>query len=146
MTNKRGYDFENRVGLLLFKLTRKFPSHISVRRQVKLELHNGDEVIPDFELSVNLSYQIDTHLIECQSRIKSTPDIKRKIGEMKSLSSRNRFLFVFEDEEFLSPTHRKSLESDGVNLYSFVQFKEYVGALSAVMTRIHKKDQVTGVM
>ncbi len=113
----RGKAFESRVGALLNKVAARHPGFIEVVAQPEIVLLNSQMKRPDFELIYRLD-QEHHELIECQSRDRSSPEIAEKIRQIKSLSSRNRFLFVFEDISSLSGEHRKVLEGDGVNCLS----------------------------
>lgn len=136
--NSRGYKFEERVKDLLCQLSSRYPDHVTVNKQPTLELFNGDKLRPDFELKYNLGFHIEANLIECQSRNNSSLDIVHKIRNAKSLSRRNRFLFVYENSNFLSHSNEMSLRSDGINCYSFDEFITYIYLLDRGLRNIHK--------
>ena len=129
----RGIVFEHRVRHLLETLKKEHTKLVEVTYQPRLLLHSGEEVIPDFELCYDLGFQKDARLIECQSRNRSSSSIIHKIRHIKSLSSRNRFIFVYEDEDYLSEPTRKSLASDGVSFYSYDEFKTFIKRLDLAM-------------
>jgi hypothetical protein len=45
---------------------------------------------------------------------------------MKSLSDRNRFIFIYESPDFLSDAVRRNLDSDGIVHYSYEEFVHFV--------------------
>lgn len=132
-TSNRGYVFEDRVHSLLLRLRTQHPKLVEVTRQKRLTLHNGDLVIPDYELRSSLGFQTEAYLIECQSRKRSSSEIVHKIRHIKSLSPRNRFLFVYEDNDFLSESNHASLKSDGVNCYDIDGFESFLSRLSVTL-------------
>ena len=131
--SSRGYEFEARIYTLLTQLEKKHPTVVTLKRQEAIKLYNGDTVIPDFELRCDLGFEIEAHLIECQSRERSSSEIVHKIRHIKALSNRNRFLFVYENDSFLMPAQRSSLESDGINCYSFNEFETYIKRLELTL-------------
>lgn len=116
--NEKGRTFEVAIGRLLDFLATNHPDMVEVTHHPRLELHNGESVIPDYELVYDLGFQKDHRLIECQNRERSSSDIVHKIRHVKSLSGRNRFVFVYAEEDFLTKATRHSLEADGISFYS----------------------------
>jgi hypothetical protein len=104
--NLRGRAFEARVYALLSRLVDRHPGFIEVHAQPEIPLLNGQIKKPDFEW-VYRTEQANHELIECQSRDRSSSEIAEKIRQIKTLSSRNRFIFVFEDLTRLSPGPRR---------------------------------------
>lgn len=146
VSNNRGANFERLVGTLLSSLQLRHPEVVKVVPQKRIHLNNGTYDIADFELTCELPHQIDHRLIECQDRKRSDRDIARKIRNIKGLSDKNRFIFVFKDEGFLTEAVRKDLESDGVVYYSLIGFASFLNQLSttlgAVVGRSKKFDFV----
>ena len=133
---KRGKSFELEVKSILDELHMLFPDRVRVIYQPKMQLYDGQEVIPDFDLQFDLPFEEGRYLIECQDRQRSSPSILQKIKYVKSLSSRNRFLFIYADK--LPDTTRKALEADGVNYLSLEEFILFISRLSLTlaMTKI----------
>ncbi len=126
----RGREFEEDVLLLLRALEETHPDLIEIRTQPKLELENGTEVIPDFELAYRLPHEMSRRLIECQDRQKSSHDLVRKIEYIKLHSPWNRVVFVYRDQDFLSDPVAQALEASGVLFYSLVEFAAMLVRLS----------------
>lgn len=133
-SNSRGQSFENRVRKLLEDLRDRHTDSVEIEYQPELHLHTGETVYPDFELMYDLGFQKDARLIECQSRKRSSSAIVHKIRHIKSLSTRNRFIFVYEDEAFLSESVRSSLEADGVSFYAVKDFEAFIASLDKTLT------------
>ena len=127
----KGRAFETKVGNLLLSLRSKYPTRVTVLEQPKLVLHDGQEVIPDFDLGFDVFFERGHYLIECQDRKRITPQILQKIKYIKALSPRNRFIFVYPRR--LSESTRKALDADGVPHRSFEEFADFVRALDHVL-------------
>jgi len=131
--NERGRSFEGKVAALLEELARANPGLVEITTQPELRLLNGQIKRPDFEIVYRLE-QEHHELIECQSRERSSAEIADKIRNIKSLSSRNRFVFVFEEPKKLRKQHKAALESDGVNCLSFKDFVQKIKQIDLVLT------------
>lgn len=121
----KGYDFETEVEEVLRKLVTQFPKHVQITRQPDfnntLRPHR-----PDFELRYEIGALIHHHLIECQNRQKSSQEIADKIYAIRGLSDRNRFIFIYKDNDFLTFTLKKRLDEMGVLHYDFQEFKAFI--------------------
>src|SRR5262249_33430776 len=84
--------------------------------------------IPDFVLEYDMPEARHVITIECQDRQRSQKDIANKIRTMKSLSPRNRFLFVHGDQ--LPKATGKALEADGTPYVSYEEFVDFIADLS----------------
>lgn len=131
-SNRIGKDFESKVFGVLLTLSGKHPEHVVVKEQPRFLLHDGQEVFPDFEICFQLSYETGKYLIECQSRKTSSPQIAQKIRYMKSLSARNRFIFIHEQD--ISNSTKSALRSDGVMVLRFEEFVAYIAKLDRHLT------------
>ncbi len=100
-------------------------------------MHNDRLTKPDFELIYRLE-QEHRELIECQSRKRSSTDIADKIRNAKSLSSRNRYVFGFEDPAGLAKEHQRVLQSDGINCLSFAEFELKIDQLDVVVSALRR--------
>ena len=128
----RGKEFEDLIFNLLSCLKKQNPGNIDttpgaveVICHPRIKLYNSEILISDYELISRTHHSVDHHLIECQDRKRSSQDIVHKIRHMKSLSSRNRFIFVYKDKGYLSDAIKNSLKSDGIisfDLDGFVIF------------------------
>lgn len=137
MTAGRGKTFEERIGAMLRHVAENHPTLVEVRAQPDIALLSGSIKRPDFELIYRVE-QEHRELIEVQSRDQSSADLAAKIRVIKSLSSRNRFVFVFEDIHRLSPTHRRELEQDGVQCLSPAEFDQKLNQLDAVLEALKR--------
>ena len=134
--DNRGAAFELRVKALLESLAANHPGLVKVACQPRLKLHNNEVVIPDFELRYDLGFQEDARLVECQSRRRSSSQIVHKIRHIKSLSGRNRFMFVYENKDFLAEATRSSLEADGISFYSYRELETFTTRLDLALQGI----------
>lgn len=141
-SHARGAAFENRVRGLLESLQSDHPGIAKISRHPRLQLQSGEIVIPDFELEYDLGFQKDVRLVECQSRQRSSADVVHKIRHVKSLSSRNRFIFVYEDADFLDSPLRASLDADGITFYSYDEFETFIQRLSLALRGIEAASRV----
>lgn len=105
--------------------------------QPEIVLLNAQVKKSDFELIYRLD-QEHRELIECHGRERSSSEIAEKIRQVKSLSSRNRFVFVFEDISKSSDEHRRVLEADGVNCLSPDNFDRKLAQIDSVVGLLKK--------
>lgn len=131
-SNDRGSSFEAAVFAQLIGLADAHPGFVEVHKQPELRLFEGRICRPDFEL-VYRTDQEHHELIECQSRNRSSFDIADKIRTAKLLSSRNRFLFVFEDLPNLGGHQRSALENDGVPCLSLGDLSRKLAQINVVV-------------
>jgi hypothetical protein len=139
-SNRRGRNFESLVGKLLHVLALQHPKTVKVIQHPTLKLNNGSTAIPDFELVYELPYQIDHRIIECQDRKRSSLEIARKIRDMKAHSEKNRFLFVYKEENFLTTAVRNDLDSDGIVHYNVFEFVAFLNRLSQTLGSVAVAD------
>ena len=145
-SKKKGTDFENRVGAVLEDLKNRHSDRVRVMAQPRFKLYDGRDVIPDYELQVDLPFAEKRYLIECQDRKRSAPGIAQKIKYIKGLSERNSFIFVFADS--IPEATRDALTADGVIAASFEEFVAFIARLEATMreTRSISRVQDNDVM
>lgn len=141
----KGKDFESRVSTVLEELRQRHPALVEVLAQPHLTLNDGGEVIPDFDLKVDLTFERAGYIIECQDRRRSSAQIAHKIRHVKSLSSRNRFIFIYASS--IPAATRRVLDADGVVVMSFDEFVAYIGRLDLVLEiqLVAKRDQIAAV-
>lgn len=135
-SNYRGLNFESIIFSLLNMLENSHHDLVKITKHPKIKLLNGTEVIPDFELIYELPHQKEHRLIECQDRSKSSQEIVRKIRDMKSLSPKNRFIFLYKEDGYLSNEVRKALDSDGIVYYNFREFCAFLQKLNETLTAV----------
>ncbi len=131
-----GKEFEEVIGSLLDALVKAHPEAVTVRWQPRLALHDSEIVIPDFELAYRLHHQREKYLIECQNRKRTSQDICRKIRHVKSLSDRNRFIFVCGSCAALPRSVKQSLDSDGTLYYDLTGFMDFLKKLSRTLSSL----------
>ncbi len=129
----KGQAFEAKVGELLAELQSQHPDVVHIVEQPRFELHDGQELIPDFELQFDLLYEEGHYLIECQDRKRSSPQIAQKIKYMKGVSSRNRFIFVYATD--IPEATRNALAADGVMHMSFDDFVFFITRMHLALLR-----------
>jgi hypothetical protein len=131
MRNSKGSDFEREVGDLLRSLESDFPLRVKVTAQPDFP----DAPRPhraDFELEYKLGGLTHVHLIECQNRNRSSQEIADKIYAVRGTSERNRYIFVYKDEDFLGEGVRRRFEEMGVLFFDFAKFKsQFIEQLAA---------------
>ena len=132
----RGSDFEKTVKKMLELLMEHSDdqANVTVTCQPRITLQNGDLAIPDFELVYELDHQRSLLLLECQNRERWSPDIARKMRDIKRYSKYNRLIFVYKSEGFLPEVGRQSLESDGIRHYSLLEFAVFIEQLSRTLS------------
>jgi hypothetical protein len=124
---EKGRSFEQQIEELLVQLRVDFPLRFQFTRQPRIELHSGEYVIPDFEIVVDLPHVCSKYLIECQDRNRNSKTILHKIQHTRALSSRNKFIFVYNTT--VSAETMRALHADGVLVHSrddFTHFREQV--------------------
>jgi hypothetical protein len=143
-SNMRGREYEEIIGDLLNCLCKRYLGNtetttgtIEVKRHVEIKLHNSEVVIPDYELVCRLDHIRESYLIECQDRKRSSMDIVHKNRHIKSLSSKNVFVFVYKDDNYLSMAIRESLKNDGIIHYSLKEFIVFLSQLNNTMAKLN---------
>ncbi len=134
----KGKAFESMVDEVLTELQALHPGSIKVRRQPRINLYDENIVIPDFELRCLLPFAHQGYLIECQNRQRSKPDIAHKIRYVKSLSRRNKFIFVYLDS--IPATTKSVLLADGVLVMAFSDFVSFIGGIEYNLSAVQEKD------
>lgn len=131
LNNSKGREFEDRVAGVLNDLKKRHPTRVRVTAQPRIKLYDQQDVIPDFELQVDLPFEEKRFLIECQDRKRSSPGIAQKIKYVKGLSERNSFVFVYADS--IPDATRSTLDADGVIVASFEDFVAFIARLETTM-------------
>jgi len=132
--NRKGKEFEDEVGAVLDHLLQRYQNQVSVTKQPKLGLYDGAEVIPDYDLHIDLGFAKHRYLIECQNRRRSSTAIAHKIRSIKSLSPRSVFLFVHAKP--IPKTTKTVLEQGGVKCMPFEEFTVFLGRADSVLSDI----------
>lgn len=125
--NEIGSRFEDDVKQLLQQLQADSAGHVTIREQVTIELNDGRQVRPDFELDVRVDPLWVRLLIECQDRQRSAPSIVDKILGLRNQSDRSLVLFLYRDH--LPDVTARTLNNHGVPHASLAQFMDYVEKL-----------------
>ncbi len=120
MSQADGYALEARVEALVESLAAAFPSNFSFARQPRLELQSGDIVVPDFSVVLDLPHERSEYLVECQQRKRSSNSLLHKIQHVRAKSRFQTFAFVYGTR--ITTARRRSLESEGVLVYSYSEF------------------------
>ena len=131
--SQKGPDFESKVYEVLHSLECAHDS-VEIAVHPRLRLYDGQEVIPDFHLQVDLHFAIANFLIECQNRKRSTPEILHKIKYIKGLSRRNVFMFVYASR--IPDATRSALDADGIPHMCFEEFTTFADRLNKVIQNI----------
>ena len=134
--NKKGRRFEDQIQRVLGDLQGAYPQLVSVTKQVRLVLYNGQEVVPDFQLHIRFLHEIGYYLIECQHRRRSSASIVHKIRSVKSLSKHNTFIYLYHSR--ISMALLSALEADGVMSMAFKDFVVFVRELKVSLHLICK--------
>jgi len=134
-------DFESFVGSLLKRLAEVHAERVSVTHHPRLQLQNKRLIIPDYELSYDLPFRKDRHLIECQHRQRYDQSITDRIQAIKQHSERNRFIFVYPKPSDLPNAVRETLEADGILHYGLSQFSLFLDHLCASLTILEQLDR-----
>lgn len=129
--NLKGERFEKDVASALESLRQKHPTRVEVVYQPRIALYDGQEVIPDFDLRLDLPFAVLCYLLECQDRLRSEPPILHKIKYIKTVSPRNAFIFVYRTS--IPDSTAAALKSDGVVALSFKAFVMFVSCLEGTL-------------
>jgi len=124
-------NFENAVVGVLEMLRAEFPSRVCLSKQPRICLQNEEIVIPDFEIAVDLPHVYSKYLIECQDRKKNSKSIIHKIQYMRTKSSRNKFIFVYNNK--ISKGTETSLRNEGVIVLSLAGLVEFTDRLKITL-------------
>jgi hypothetical protein len=133
-SNSKGRTFEDTVYAVLIDFQNQHPSLVHIAKQQKLPLYDGQQVIPDFNVEIDVGFAKHCYLIECQNRQRSSTAIAHKIKSIKSLSPHNVVIFVHATE-IPAPT-KKALDADGVSCMSIEDFKSFISNADETLKRI----------
>ncbi len=112
---------------MLSKAAATCGGRLIVTHHPRLVLHTRESVVPDFEIAANLPHVNSRYLVECQSRGRNSKSIVHKIQYVRSKSSRNKFIFVYDDG--VSDATRDALAADGVLVCSSNEFALFIDRL-----------------
>jgi len=129
-SHRKGQRFESRVKNILERLAARFPETIQIKTQA---LHDAAprRHRPDFELEYELGGLRHQHLIECQDRDAYAYDLSDKIYTVRGTTSRNRYIFVYNNANFVGSPQEKRLRDMGVLIFNLQSFEEFLGQLEA---------------
>jgi len=130
----KGKAFERMVSLVLGELKTRHLERVNFVEQPRISLYDGRVVIPDFDLRYRMHHAEERFLIECQDRDRSRPDISDKIRTTKSLSRRDKFIFIYA--ETIPNSTAVALESDGVLVMKFNEFVDFVAGIDMNLSAI----------
>jgi hypothetical protein len=130
--NDKGKAFEAKVEQVLRALLADHPNRVRLYVQPSLPLYDGEAVRADFDLRYDLPMGESRQLIECQIRKRSSKQLLHKIRYLKSLSARNRVIYVHG--RGITKKTRRAYENDGVLVMSLKEFCAYVVKLSDLLT------------
>ena len=142
-SNAEGTRFEDEVGIALETLEKQHPKRVTVLRQPRVELQNGETVIPDFDLRILQHHQRNYYFIECQNRKRSTKEILHKIQHVRNKQWRSTFIFLYPNE--ISPELSRSLRIEGVIHLAMAEFKVFLERMSEGLAMLPKKTNIDNV-
>jgi hypothetical protein len=125
----RGKAFEEQILSLLEDLRQDYPARVTIASQARLALNDGRTKIIDFTLDYTLASSKHQIAIECQDRRSWSSEIIDKISAIRNNSCRNRFWFVYRDDDFLSPEAIQQFDSHGILHFSLSELKVHLIAV-----------------
>ncbi len=138
----KGKDFEIAVESLLRDMERCHSTRVRVTPQARLQLNDGRIKYIDFAFDYVLASSDHQVAIECQDRKAWSTEIVDKILTMRNLSYRNRFWFVYRDDDFLSPEGRGVLEKHGIMHFSLSVFRAHLEAVRRDLSAADILDEI----
>jgi len=127
----RGKKFEGSVRQLLAELVAENPDKVEIKEQPRVELQNGEFVVPDFYLKVELIHEINHYYIECQSRNNSSKAIFHKIQHVRHKQRIKTFIFVHENK--IAEELARSMDSEGIIHMNLDNFSAYIRAMAMTL-------------
>jgi len=131
MPAEKGKSFEQDVAEVVGMLAIDHPRRAVVKCHPRLPLQSGETKVPDFLLMIDLPHERSYYVIECQDRVKNSKGILMKIQYVRSKSWWKTFVFVYRDS--VAPEVKRSLEAEGVMVYSLQEFKSWIGKIDSVL-------------
>ena len=108
----------------------------------KILLDSGEEVIPDYQLMVDVGTDRRTYFIECQDRERYDKDLLHKLVYVRSKQRVQTLLFVYGNP--IPENLARDLERQGIVALSQDQFNDYVEQLTETLelTEALKRRQI----
>ncbi|HEX5715147.1 MAG TPA: hypothetical protein VF179_03240 [Thermoanaerobaculia bacterium] len=133
----RGKSFEQAVGTMLNSLKLIAGDKVVIEAQPKLALQNGEVVIPDFHLTVELAYERRHYLIECRDRERDSKDILHKIRHVRDKQRWQTFLYLYPKQ--ISPELARALDAEGIMHLNLEGFRLFVLRLGGELCVVHNE-------
>ena len=130
--NEKGREFEQAVAKLLSGLAIAHPKLVTVETKLRVTLQNDEFVVPDFQLTVELSHQRSHCFIECQNREQDSKSILHKIQHVRNKQRWKSFLFLYPDT--IAPELSRALDAEGIIHLNLSGFQLYVERLQASLS------------
>jgi hypothetical protein len=127
--NEKGREFEEEVAKLLGELTITHPKKATVETKPRIMLQNDEFVVPDFHLTVELSYERRHYFIECQNREQDSKSILHKIQHVRNKQRWKTFLFLYPDT--IAPELIRAFNVEGVMHLNLPDFRLFIQRLQA---------------
>ncbi|MEE7627019.1 hypothetical protein V3O24_12665 [Methylobacter sp. Wu8] len=123
-SNKKGYQFQRDVMGLLEKLQQRHPDLVSFSSQPRIELQNGELVIPDFQLVIHYTAETRHYLIECQDRKKYSHAILHKIQHIRNKQPLKVIFFVYG--ECIPDELQRAMTEEGIVFLVISEFEQFL--------------------
>ena len=138
----RGREFEKQIHAPLLVMAERFPNRVEVIDHPKILLDSGEEVIPDYQLMVDVGADRRTYFIECQDRERYDKDLLHKLVYVRSKQRVQTLLFVYGNP--IPENLARDLERQGIVALSQDQFNDYVEQLTETLelTEALKRRQI----
>lgn len=133
----KGKAFEQAVGTMLSSLELIAGGKVVVETQPRISLQNGEVVIPDFHLTVELAHERRHYLIECRDRERDSKDILHKIRHVRDKQRWQTFLFLYPKQ--ISPELARALDAEGIMHLDLEGLRLFVLRLGGELFVVHRE-------
>src|ERR1051326_6846458 len=120
----KGKTFESAVEALLKEAKRESRGTMTYAVRPKLRLQNGERVIPDFRVRIELPHKQQQILIECQNRNRSSKSVLHKIQHIRAKSNAHTFFFVHARK--IGTELARAFEAEGIEHCSLAELRRFL--------------------
>ena len=134
-SNTRGTEFEEKIEKHLRAIENSFQNRVEIIVHETILLGDGRKKIIDFSFNYNTIFNFITKLL-LSVRIRKLwhSEILDKILTIRNHSSRNRFWFIYNSKDFLTPDAKKIMDNHGIMYFSYDEFQQHIEFIKEELT------------
>lgn len=125
----KGHIFEDVVAVILDGFVAAHPTLVRLEAKPRVALQQGEIVIPDFDLIVELAHQRSHFFIECHDLETEFMDLLHKIQHVREKQQWKTFLFVYPS--LIGSELCRALDVEGIMHLNLSEFWVFIERLRA---------------